>query len=136
MHTTTRGILMVTTDEIRQRIEQADQARLRARVEAAENVATLVDARNTARANAAGLEATAAAAIEAAGAVMTVDELAKFTGIPLTELRINGNSKPARKVRVARTPKARGGAAVSGPYRPVPVLNHVDEPARVDGMPS
>ncbi len=101
---------MATMDEIRQRIEQADQARLRARVDAAERIATLVEQRGQARVDLAGLEATTAAQIEAAGAVMTLDELAKFTGIPLTELRVNGGGKAARKVRVARPPKTRNAA--------------------------
>jgi hypothetical protein len=98
---------MVTTVEIQQRIEEADQARLRARVETATTIATLVESRTQARAELAKLEAMAAAQIEAAGAVMTVDELAKFTGIPLTELRVNGNGKvvPVRKTRAARVPK-------------------------------
>lgn len=121
---------MSTLDEIiRQRIEAADQARLRARVEAAENVATLVEARAQARANVAGLEATSAAAIEAAGAVMTLDELAAFTGIPLTELRVNGNGKakakavPARRARVPRAPKVQrpAPAAVDTAAQDAPV---------------
>jgi hypothetical protein len=103
---------MVTTpNEIQQRIEEADQARLRVRVDAATKIADLIQQRARARIHVTELEATAAAQIEAAGAVMTVDELAKFTGIPLGELRVNGNGKAPRKVRVARTPKARGAAA-------------------------
>lgn len=114
MHTT-KGLLMVTTDEIQQRIEEADQARLRVRVETATSIATLVEQRGRVRVELATLEAAATTQIEAAGAVMTVDELATFTGIPITELRVNGNGKPARKVRVARTPKARQPAQVSEP---------------------
>jgi len=103
---------MVTTDEIQQRIEQADQARLQARVNTATSVALAVEARTKARAHLASIEEEATAHIEAAGAVMTADELAKFTGIPIAELRVNGNGKaPARKVRVARTPKVRKPAA-------------------------
>ena len=123
---------MVSTDEIRQRIEQADQARLRARVEAAENVATLVVERAQARTNLAGLEATAAAAIDAAGAVMTVDELAKFTGIPITELRVNGKAKavPVRKARTVRAPKVRPAAPAVEPQSVTVPADAVEVPVQ------
>ena len=99
---------MVTADEIRQRVERADQARAKARADTATEVATLVEKRTRARVELTDVEAAAAFAIDAAGAVMTVDELATFTGIPITELRVNGNGKvPARKVRTARVPKVR-----------------------------
>jgi hypothetical protein len=107
---------MVTADEIQQRIEQADHARLSARVDVATSIATLILRRAQARTDLAGVEASTAAAIDAAGAVMTVDELAGFTGIPITELRVNGNGKaaPVRKVRAVRTPKARSNPAPTG----------------------
>ena len=96
---------MVTADEIRQRVEKADQARAKARADTAAEVAAWVERRTLTRSDLAEVESETAARIEAAGAVMTVDELATFTGIPITELRVNGKAK-AVPVRKARTPRA------------------------------
>ena len=111
--------MVVNTDEIRQRVERADQARAKARADTATEVATLVEQRTRARAELSDIEAAAAFAIEAADAVMTVDELATFTGIPVSDLqsRVNGKAKavPVRKVRAARVPKVRAPAAQEPP---------------------
>ena len=119
---------MVTADEIRQRVEQADQARLHARVDAAARIAELVVQRAKARTDLAALEANTAAQIEAAGAVMTVDELAGFTGIPIAELRVNGNGKTVPVVR-RKAPRARKHSPAVPPPNPLLTATVDDAPA-------
>ena len=85
---------MVTADEIRARVEAADRARIHARADAAAQIAADVERRTTVAAELAEIDASLTAQIDAAAAVMTLAELAEFTGIPETELRAAGRRAP------------------------------------------
>ena len=82
---------MVTADEIRARVEAADRARIQARADTAAEIAADVERRTTVAAELAEIDASLTARIDAAAAVMTLAELAEFTGIPETELRAVGS---------------------------------------------
>src|SRR5664279_794863 len=100
---------MVTADEIRARVEVADRARIQARADAAAEIAADVERRTTVVAELAEIDASLTARIDAAAAVMTLAELAEFTGIPETELRAVGSRTGAsRSRRTARSKSVRG----------------------------
>ena len=100
---------MVTADEIRARVEAADRARIQARADAAAEIAADVERRTTVVAELAEIDASLTARIDAAAAVMTLAELAEFTGIPETELRAVGSRTGAsRPRRMARGKSVRG----------------------------
>ena len=100
---------MVTADEIRARVETADRARIQARADAASQIAADVERRTTVVAELAEIDASLTARIDAAAAVMTLAELAEFTGIPETELRAVGSrTGESRPRRTARGKSARG----------------------------
>ena len=94
---------MVTADEIRKRVEEADRARVQSRADAAAAIATAFEQRTKVRAELAELEAAIAAQVKASEAVMTLGELAEFTGIPVTELRVNGRGARSRKTTSSST---------------------------------
>jgi len=116
---------MVTADEIRARVEAADRARIQARADAAAQIAADVERRTTVAAELAEIDASLTARIDAAAAVMTLAELAEFTGIPETELRAAGRHSGASRSRrttrgksqrgksTTRAARSRRGAAVA-----------------------
>jgi hypothetical protein len=77
---------MVTADEIRARVEAADQARIQARAEAAAMIAADVERRTKVRAELADIDAAITAGLAEAAAIMTLAELSAFTGIPEADL--------------------------------------------------
>ena len=101
---------MVTADEIRARVEAADRARIQARADTAAQIAADVERRTTVAAELAEIDASLTARIDAAAAVMTLAELAEFTGIPETELRAagrhSGESRSRRTTR-GKSPRAK-----------------------------
>ena len=103
---------MVTADEIRQRVEAADRARQQSRADAAASIASAVEQRTKVRAELAELDTSIAAQISASAAVLTLEELAEFTGIPVSELRTTARTtrsrKPGRSNPRGRTPRAGG----------------------------
>ena len=100
---------MVTAEEIRARVEAADRARIQARADAAAEIAADVERRTTVVAELAEIDASLTARIDAAAAVMTLAELAEFTGIPETELRAVGSrTGESRSRRTARGKSVRG----------------------------
>jgi len=103
---------MVTADEIRARVEAADRARGHARADAAAQIAADVERRTTVAAELAEIDASLTARIDAAAAVMTLAELAEFTGIPETELRAVGSrTGESRSRRTTRGKSQRGNSA-------------------------
>ena len=115
---------MVTADEIRARVEAADRTRIQARADAAAQIAADVERRTTVVAELAEIDATLTARIEAAAAVMTLAELAEFTGIPEAELRAVGSrTGESRSRRTARGKSVRGkstsGTVSSAMFRPM-----------------
>ena len=101
---------MVTTAEIRKRVEDADRDRIKRRADAAEAIATAVEQRTKARDALAELEASIAAQVKASEAVMSLEELAEFTGIPITELRSTGRGTRSRKSTRTTSPRGRSRA--------------------------
>ena len=103
---------MVTADEIRKRVEAADRDRIQSRADAAAAIAAAVEQRTKIRAELAELEATIANRIKASEAVMSLAELAEFTGIPITELRANGLGARSRKATRSTSPRRRSARTV------------------------
>ena len=100
---------MVTAEEIRARVEAADRARIQARADAAAQIAADVERRTAVAAELAEIDASLTARIDAAAAVMTLAELAEFTGIAETELRAVGRrAGESRPRRTTRGTSARG----------------------------
>ena len=100
---------MVTAEEIRARVEATDRARIQARADAAAQIAADVERRRTVVAELTEIDASLTARIDAAAAVMTLAELAEFTGIPETELRAVGSrTGDSRSRRTARGKSTRG----------------------------
>lgn len=118
---------MVTTAEIRKRVEDADRDRIKRRADAAEAIATAVEQRTKALAALAELEASIAAQVKASEAVMSLDELAEFTGIPVTELRSTSRDTRSRKSTRTTSPRSRS-ARTAGRAR--------TEPAAAPGVAS
>ena len=98
--------------EIRKRVEAADRARVQGRADAAAAIATAVEQRTKVRAQLAELEVSIATQVKESAAVMTVEELAEFTGIPLGELRPIGRAALSRKA--SRSTPTRGRSARTG----------------------
>lgn len=103
---------MVTTGEIRKRVEDADRDRIKRRADAAESIASAVEQRANTRAALAELEASIAAQVKESEAVMSLDELAEFTGIPLAELRSTGRGTRQRKSTRTSSPRGRSTRTV------------------------
>ena len=127
---------MVTTAEIRQRVEDADRDRIKRRADAAEAIATAVEQRTKACAALAELEASIAAQVKASEAVMSLEELAEFTGIPVTELRSTGRGTRSRKSTRATSPRGRstrnaGRARTDSAAAPVEVPEVADSSVAV-----
>ena len=105
---------MVTADEIRARVEAADRARIQARADTAAEIAADVERRTTVAAELAEIDASLTARIDAAAAVMTLAELAEFTGIPETELRAVGSrTGESRSRRTAGGGKSQRGKSTT-----------------------
>ena len=130
---------MVTAEEIRARVEAADRARIQARADAAAQIAADVERRTTVVAELAEIDASLTARIDAAAAVMTLAELAEFTGIPETELRAvgrrNGESrsrKTARGKSVRGKSTTRAARSRRGAVAPLPADTDTNRDAAVD----
>lgn len=107
---------MVTAEEIRARVEQADRARIQIRADAAGKVATALARRTEAAQQLAVAEAAITAALGEAGAVMTLDELAEFTGGSVREFRRLAGTKGTRR----RQPANRRRNTTTAPQRTAP----------------
>lgn len=104
---------MVTAEEIRKRVETSDRARIQRRADAAEAIAAAVERRTGLRAELADLDASITQQVRDSAAVMTVDELAEFTGIPTTELGTTGRGPRGRKPARANSPRGRRATRTS-----------------------
>ena len=125
---------MVTTDEIRKRVEAADHARVQSRADAAAAIATAVEERTKLRAQLAELEASIATQVKESAAVMTPDELAEFTGIPVAELRPAGRPALTRKTGRSTSPRGRSAHAGTRARSTKPVVTAPSEPAGDTGV--
>jgi len=109
---------MVTAAEICARVETADRARIQTRADAAARVAADVERRKVTLAELAEIEAAIATGVSESAAVMTLRELAEFTGIPQRELRVAGRGagdgsarRSTRRKPAATSPRARKDAS-------------------------
>lgn len=95
---------MVTVDEIRARVQAADEARIAVRVERAADAASKYHRLAELRAALAEGEAAFRASSEAALEVMSVDELAEFCGVPKREVPTHATPRAsAVKARSTRS---------------------------------
>jgi len=124
---------MVTAEEIRARVEATDRARIQARADAAAQIAADVERRRTVVAELAEIDASLTARIDAAAAVMTLAELAEFTGIPETELRAAGRHSGESRSRTTRRGTSVRGKSTTraarsrrGAVAPVPADSDTD----------
>lgn len=107
---------MATTEEIERRVEEADAARSAQRSAAAKRIGELAQRRAEIAEQLNDIERELGDVLVEAGAVMEVDELARFTDIPAADLnRWRGNrktvhpkrKKPARGTSSAKTTTSR-----------------------------
>jgi hypothetical protein len=111
---------MVTANEIRARIQAADEKRIALRTERATSVAELHQQVADKTAELAALTAALSDATRSALEVMSVDELAEFADVPRAELTGLDRSRPAAK----RTGNGRSrGRKAAARTAPVPVSN-------------
>lgn len=101
--------MMVTAEEIRARVEEADKARISQRADAAARVAESVRRRAELAAALAEQDAVVAGALADARALLTDDELVEFTGLSPADL-------PDRSAKSGR--RGSRGARKASPSRP------------------
>lgn len=88
----------LSTEEIRARVQRADEQRITTRAEAASRVHVLAGRRDELAAQLALLEQDLVDAVGQAGRVMTAEELVQFSGRTLREVRVwTGEGRPARR---------------------------------------
>lgn len=109
---------MATTDEIERRVEQADAARSAKRAAAAKRVGELAQLRAEVAEKLGDIEQELGDLLAESSNVISVDELAKFTDVPATDLTqwLNGRktTRPKRK-RSTATAKRDASQASSTP---------------------
>ena len=95
---------MATTEEIRQRVEQADTVRSARRSAAAQQVGELARHRATLAEKLADIERQLGDALAAASDVIDIDELARFTDVSASELTHWLSSRKTTRTRRKRIP--------------------------------
>ena len=101
---------MVTAEEIRARVEEADKARISQRADAAARVAESVRRRAELAAALAEQDAVVAGALADARSLLTDDELVEFTGLSPADLpdrSTKGGRRGSRGARKASTSRPR-----------------------------
>ncbi|HEY5840685.1 MAG TPA: hypothetical protein VIU87_04310 [Mycobacterium sp.] len=88
---------MATEDEIRARVEAADQARIQVRADIAAKVATLFGKQAQLRDELSETESLLAAALVESDSVMTRAELSTFTGVEDAQLRPDAATETGRQ---------------------------------------
>ena len=101
---------MATVQEIQHRIEEADAERSAARVAAASRIGELAQQRHEAAEKLATIEREISEVLTDSSDVISIAELAKFTGVPHADLNQWFNTpRPRRKRTPARSPVAKEG---------------------------
>lgn len=100
---------MSTAEEVRARVQKADQARLETRAQRAAAVAEVHGRRASLLAELAQLDAELDTCVREAFAVMTLDELVEFAGVPRADVR--GKALVSPTGVKARSTKPRGRPA-------------------------
>lgn len=104
---------MVTVEEIRARVEEADKARIAQRADAAARVAESVRRRAELAASLAEQDAVVTGALADARALLTDDELMEFTGLSPSDLpdrAARNGRKSGRGVRKTSTSRPRSAS--------------------------
>ncbi|WP_156755869.1 hypothetical protein [Actinokineospora pegani] len=103
---------MVTSDEIRQRVQENDNKRSARRAAAAQQAGQLVQRRTTLVEQLRECDQTLASVLDDAQDVITVDELAEFIDVKAADLsQWRGDRKPTRRRRKSAVPPASSPAA-------------------------
>lgn len=130
---------MATTEEIEQRVEEADSARTARRAAAAKRVFELAARRSTIADQLSDLERELGDVLAEASDVIEIDELARFTDVPAADLRRwlddRKTTRPKRKRQTAGTTATKNSTS-SGvstakpppPTLPAPAVPRADEP--------
>jgi hypothetical protein len=119
---------MATTEEIEQRVEEADSARTARRAAAAKRVFELATRRATIADQLSDLERELGDVLAEASDVIEIDELARFTDVPAADLRRwlddRKTTRPKRKRQTASTATAKNSTSsgVSTAKPPPPTL--------------
>jgi uncharacterized small protein (DUF1192 family) len=113
---------MTTAEQVRARVQKADEARIESRAQRAATVAEIHGRRAAVLAELARLDAELDTSVREAFAVMTLDELVEFAGVPRADVR--GKALVSATGVKARSPKPRGrpatkAAAPAGGKAPV-----------------
>lgn len=124
---------MATTEEIERRVEQADAARSAKRAAAAKRVGELAQLRAEVAEKLGDIERELGDVLAESSDVISVDELAKFTDVPATDLTqwLNGRktSRPKRKRSTA--PAKRDASQASSTSNPAPATQPSASPELV-----
>lgn len=121
---------MVTVEEIRARVEEADQARIKQRADAAARVAESVRRRAELAAALAEQDAVVAGAVADARALLTDDELIEFTGLSSADLPDRSTRSRRRSTRGGRKPStSRPRSTGRSPAKPAAESASIAEPA-------
>ncbi|AXB46130.1 MULTISPECIES: hypothetical protein [Pseudonocardiaceae] len=124
---------MATTEEIERRVEQADAARSAKRAAAAKRVGELALLRAEVAEKLGDVERELGDVLAESSDVISVDELAKFTDVPATDLTqwLNGRktTRPKRKRSTAGTATAKRDASqASSTSNPAPTTQQSASP--------
>ncbi len=105
---------MTTAEEVRARVRKADEARLESRAQPAAAVAEVHGRRAALLTQLAQLDAELDTVVREAFAVMTLDELVEFAGVPRADLRgkalVSATGVKARSTKSRGRPTAKGAA--------------------------
>lgn len=107
---------MSTAEEVRARVQKADEARIETRVQRAAAVAEVHARRTALLAELAQIDVELDTCVRDAFAVMTVDELVEFAGVPRADVR--GKTLTSAAGVKARSTKPRGRPATKTPAGP------------------
>lgn len=140
---------MATTEEIERRVEEADAARSARRAAAAKQIGDLAQRRTAIAEQLSDIERELGDVLAESNDVIEINELAKFTDVPVTDLTQwlnsrkttrpkrkkladgppDAKSNPSRRASAART--TTNGQASTLPEPPAPRAATADAPARV-----
>lgn len=106
---------MATTEEIESRVEEADSARSARRAAAATQVGELAQRRSAVAGQVSKIEAELGDVLVAAGDVIDVDELSRFTDVPAADLTRWLDARKASRPRRKRAVAGSKGTRYHGP---------------------
>ena len=120
---------MATTEEIERRVAEADAARSGKRAAAAKRVGELAQLRAEAAGKLAEIERELGDVLAESSDVIAVEELAKFTEVPVTDLNQLLNGRKMTRPKRKRSSTAKGNAS------PVPSTARTTSPDQAPAQP-